>query len=274
MGRPRRLSRWYDAGGKRPPIDFVFRITFPLVTGRYPDAIQNDRFTSFDGENRVGNHVGSYDVALEWNGSRRNWLLYHQHIYDDASGLALQNVPDGLTGLRFLNRSHRNARFRFERLVLEWLSTMDQSGSTFDITARYQGRDNYFNHSQYIQGWSYRGRTMGTPFIAPRAGFTGVVNGFIGGGYFPNNRVRAGHIGIGARFRRGPALTLRASFSRNFGTYNQPYPEPFGQFSGLLSAQWSLGKSSRTVLTTSVALDRGALYPDSFGSFVSLKKSW
>lgn len=251
-----------------------FRDYLSLVSGHYPDDVQNNRFTGFDGENRIGNHVGSYDVALEWKRRASNWLLYHQHIYEDASGLAFQNLPDGLTGLRFLNRRTTPTAFRVQRLVLEWLSTTNQSGPVFDQRIRYQGRDNYFNHSQYREGWSYRGRTLGTPFIAPRSNFSQAVNNFTGGGFFPNNRVVAWYAGAGGSFRRGPLLTARASYSRNFGTYNQPYPRPFRQFSTLLSAQWPLPGWPGALLTTSVAMDRGELYPNSVGSYLSLRKSW
>ena len=251
-----------------------FRDYLSLVSGRYPGDIQNDRFGSFDGENRIGNHVGRYDVALEGRGRTSNWLLYHQHIYDDASGLGLQNLPDGLTGLRFLNQRTASTAFRVQRVVLEWLNTTNQSGPIFDRATRYQGRDNYFNHSQYREGWSYQGRTLGTPFIAPRSNFSPTVNAFTGGGFFPNNRLVAWYIGAGGAFRHGPTLTVRAAHSRNFGSFNQPYPRPFRQFSTLLSAQWPLAGWSGAALITSVALDRGELYPNSFGSYVSLRKSW
>jgi len=251
-----------------------FRDYLSLITGRYPDALQNNRFTTFDGTNRIGNHVGSYDLALAWTGRRESWLLYHQHMYEDASGLALQNVPDGLTGLRFLNKQTNPVRFRVERVVLEWLSTTNQSGATFDQMARYQGGDNYFNNSQYREGWSYRGHTLGTPFIAPRASFSEAVNAFTGGGYFPNNRVRVWYGGGSGRFRRGPLLTTRLSYSRNLGTFTQPYPTAFRQFSGLLSAQWVLYKKAPLWLTTALALDRGDLFPTSTGGSISLKKSW
>lgn len=252
-----------------------FQDYLSLVTGRYPDALENDRFTGFDGTNRLGNHVGSYDVAFEWKGSRHNWLLYHQHMYDDASGLALQNVPDGLTGLRVLNQSGHDTRFRFRRVVLEWLSTTNQSGPTFDPSARYQGADNYFNHSQYIQGWSYHGRTLGTPFIMPRPDLAPAIgNGFGGNGYYPNNRVVAWYLGAIGAFRHGPTLTTRVSYSRNFGSYKQPYPQVFHQLSTSLVAQWLFPKWPGTQLITSLALDRGELMPNSFASYISLKKSW
>ena len=245
-----------------------------LVTGRYPDAIQNNRFTGFDGENRVGNHVGSYDFGLEWRGEVSNWFLYHQHIYDDASGLAFQNIPDGLTGLRFINQKPIGAAFHIERMVVEWVNTTNQSGPIFDQTLRYQGRDNYFNNSQYIQGWSYRGRTIGTPFIAPHTDYSSTANEFIGGGFFPNNRIVAWYAGASGVFRHGAVLTLRASYSRNFGSFNQPYPQPFHQFSTLLTTQLPLVKWWGTVLVASVALDRGEFLPRSTGSYIGLRKSW
>lgn len=252
-----------------------FQDYLSLVTGRYPNALENNRFTVFDGTNRVGNHIGNYDIAMEWLGKRHNWLLYHQHLYEDASGLALQNVPDGLTGLRFLNQSPTKSRFRFERVVLEWLSTTDQSGPTFDPTARWQGNDNYFDNSQYIQGWSYRGRTIGTPFIMPRSDLAPAVgNDFGANGFFPNNRVVAWYLGTISTFRRGPTLTTRLSYSRNFGSYKQPYAEVIHQLSTLLTAQWPFNKWAGTWLTTTIALDRGGLMPDNVGGYISVKKRW
>lgn len=252
-----------------------FQDYLSLLTGRYPDALENNRFTVFDGTNRVGNHVGNYDVAMDWRGKRHSWLLYHQHMYEDASGLALQNVPDGLTGLRFQNHSPNKARFRFERVLLEWLSTTNQSGPTFDPTARYQGNDNYFDNSQYIQGWSYRGRTIGTPFIMPRTELAPTVaNDFGANGFFPNNRVVAWYLGTISAFRRGPTLTSRLSYSRNFGSYKQPYAEVIHQLSALLTAQWPIRQWSGTSLTTTAALDQGELMPKTFGGYISLKKNW
>ena len=251
-----------------------FRDYLSMLIGHYPDDLQNKRFTEFDGTNRIGNHIGSYDVAFEWNGKTHNWLLYHQHIYEDASGLALQNIPDGLTGLRYLNRkSLSKAGFRVRRLVVEWLTTTNQSGAKFDPTARFQGGDNYFNHSQYREGWTYRGHTLGTPLLMPYTNLsTYAVN--LGGPFFPNNRVIAWYTGLESSFRRGPALQLRTSYSRNLGSFNRPYPRAIHQFSALASAQWPLGKRAKTHITTSLAMDRGELLPNSMGGFLSFRKVW
>ncbi|GAB3695156.1 capsule assembly Wzi family protein [Spirosoma flavus] len=251
-----------------------FRDYLSMVIGQYPDALQTDQYTDFDGTNRIGNHVGSYDLALELRGTGQQWLIYHQHPYEDASGLALQNVPDGLTGLRYVNQKPRLPKgFRVQKIVAEFLSTMDQSGPKFDPTARYQGADNYFNHSQYRQGWTYRGNTLGTPFIMPNTDLVPAV-AYPAGPLFPNNRLIAWYAGLEGSFRQRHILRLRGSYSRNFGTFNEPYPRPLYQVSVLASMQWALSKRGNTLLTTSVAYDRGELLPDGFGGFLSLRHSW
>ncbi|GAB3325254.1 capsule assembly Wzi family protein [Larkinella ripae] len=245
-----------------------------LILGRYPKDLVNNQQTSFDGENRVGNHVGSIDYALEWSGNRAQWLLYYQHLYEDASGVVFINFPDGLWGLRFRNRTTAaSPRFRWNGAVVEWLSTTDQSGAVFDQTAQYQGGDNYFNHGQYREGWSYFGRTIGTPFIAPRADYTARVRDYIGGGFFPNNRVNVWHLGLEG-IVYGLRLTGRASYSRNYGTFNEPYKPRFEQFSALLSAQLPFPRLSKTVLNASLAYDQGGLYPQQAGAFLSVKRNW
>ena len=97
----------------------------------------------------------------------------------------------GLTGLRLLNlNGEASSWFRIRRVVIEWLSTLNQSGPTFDPAAQYQGGDNYYNHSQYREGWTYQGLTLGTPFLFPYTNLSQYAAG-LGGPYFPNNRVTA-----------------------------------------------------------------------------------
>ena len=254
------------------PTDF--RDYLSLVTGSYPDDLQNSRYTIYDGTNRVGNHVGSYNLALEWKRPGRYWSLYHQHYFEDASGLALINLPDGMTGLRFRNDQTRPVWFRLNRVVLEWLSTMSQSGSIFDISSRYQGADNYFNNSQYRQGWSYRGYSIGTPLVMPQAGLSDAVRTVRTGVYFLDNRLKMGHLALSGTFLHGPMVTVRATYSQHYGSYTEKFNAPFNQFSGLLSAQWPLGKRPGTILTTSIAIDRGGFLQSATGGFISLKRIW
>ncbi|MEZ0487247.1 capsule assembly Wzi family protein [Fibrella aquatica] len=261
----------YSVDGQLPES---FRDYVSVILAKYPEAFANDRFTEFDGSNRVGNHVGSIDFAFDWKNDRHSWQLYHQHIYEDASGIAFQNLPDGLTGLRWLNRkSTGSGTFKLRRLLVEWLTTTNQSGNTFDLARTFQGRDNYFNHGQYVQGWSYQGRSIGTPFIAPRTTFTQAVNANEGGGFFPNNRLVMWYAGAEAQVKT-VQLTARVAWSRNFGGYDQSFPAVYPQTSAMLAGQGKLPRLPNVWLTASLALDRGELYPNTIGGFISVQKRW
>ncbi|QJD77305.1 capsule assembly Wzi family protein [Spirosoma rhododendri] len=241
-----------------------------VVLGTRPDSWETADYTSFDGAYWFGNGLGSMDLGVEMKTATGTWLLYHQHIYEDLSGLLWINAPDGLTGLSW----HRNAGSRpgwLNRIVVEYLTTTNQSGSTFDYNAKYQGADNYFDHGQYIQGWSYMGRTIGTPFIMPQ---NEVVPTARTSQFFPNNRVQMGYVGAAGQLGSGVDWTVRLSYSRNYGTFSEPYLPSLDQFSALVSAQWHLPRMAGTQLTASLAADQGQLLPSTIGGFVSLRKQW
>jgi hypothetical protein len=253
----------------------TFRDYLSVVLANYPDDVANERYTEFDGTNRIGNHIGSIDFSAAWTDDRRSWLLYHQHIYEDASGVAFQNFPDGLSGLRWLSRKRpTRAVLQLRRVVLEFLYTINQSGDIFNQSLRYQGRDNYFNHGQYTAGWSYQSRTIGTPFLAQNPLFTPDVNRQIGGGVFSNNRLLMWYLGAEALLLQRIRLTGRLAWSRNFGSYNEPYSPVYEQVSALLTGQGQLPRLPNIWLTASVAVDQGRLYPNAVGGFVSLQKRW
>lgn len=241
-----------------------------VVLGTRPDSWQTDDYTSFDGAYWFGNGLGSMDLGVEMKTQTGTWLLYHQHIYEDLSGLLWINAPDGLTGLSW-HRTANSQRGWLNRVVVEYLTTTNQSGSTFDYNAKYQGADNYFNHGQYIEGWSYMGRTIGTPFIMPGNEVRPAARR---SQYFPNNRIDMGY--VAAMGQLGAALnwTVRFSYSRNYGTFGEPYPAPLNQFSALVNAQWQLPRLAGTQLTASLATDQGQLLPATVGGFVGLRKRW
>jgi len=248
-----------------------FRDYISLITGRYPDEYANNRYNSFDGANRIGNHLGSYDFALEWRDTKRTILLYHQHPYEDASGLAFQNFPDGLTGLslqRFSLDISKN--FYLKKITFEYLNTTDQSGEKFNIVSRYQGSDNYFNHSQYVEGWSYQENTIGTPFITPHFTLKDGLNSY----YFSNNRVIMGYVGSEWTLFKDITLLTRSSFSHNLGAFGQPFLSPANQFSFLLSTQFKVTQWAGVSVKGSLSFDQGQLFPNTVGGYIGLKKTW
>ena len=252
----------------------TFQDYLSLITGRYPDDYANDRFNSFDGANRIGNHLGSYDLGIELKTTKFQVLLYHQHPYEDASGLAWQNRPDGLTGLRWLRKSLSTHPLFLKHIVLEYLTTTNQSGEQYSTTSKYQGADNYFNHGQYLEGWSYNGFTLGTPFIAPRATIQPNNSVLTPGYFFPNNRLRVGYIGTEWQYKQQLTVRSRFSYSQNLGAYGWVNPRTFYQFSGLVSAQIRLNRWSKTSIKGSLAYDQGELFLPSFGGYFGICKSW
>lgn len=245
-----------------------------IILANSPKDLTTADYTDFDGSYRIGNHLGSWDFGLEVSRDRAVWQFYHQHPYDDVSGLLFINIPDGLYGLSWHRKADSApvAFFRIQRFVVEWLTTMDQSGPTFwRPGSRYQGKDNYFNHSQYWKGWSYLDKAIGTPFIAPQTDLQPAAQG---AQYFSNNRLKMGYAGLQGVFANRLLMTVRLSYSLNYGTYNNPYPTSLSQFSGYASAQIPLPFWSNTQLTTTLALDQGDLFINTLGGFISLKKNW
>ncbi|GAB3318930.1 capsule assembly Wzi family protein [Larkinella ripae] len=238
------------------------------------DNIDTTQFSKADRGNRVGNHLGSVDLGFEINANRFSLLLYRQSIYEDGSLFYLTNIADGLNGIRFQNRRPAAQGLHIQTVVAEFLYTLSQGGEKFTENEKYRGNDNYFNHSQYIDGWSYRGLTIGTPSIPP-ARDTRPDLPRPQTGEFPlfsnNNRVSVFHLGVSGRWRQRYTFQLKASMSENLGTYANPFPADTRQFSSVLVVGIPVGGFQTTV---SLAHDQGKLYPNSTGFHLSLRKTW
>ena len=248
---------------------------YPYVfTATVPSNWFERGYNSFDSY-RIGNHLGSIDAGLSWSGKQGNLLFYHQHPFEDVSGLLFLNAPDGLWGLRWARHTSANpARFQLNRLTMEVLSTTNQSGPTFYITnSRYQGADNYFNHGQYIQGWSYQAKAIGTPLIPTRHEIQPTLQ-VPGNPYFPSNRVQSAYVGAEGQWRNRLILTSRVSVGRYYGTFFQPFAQPVNQFSALLMAHTTLPRWNGVHLITALAVDQGGLLPPSVGGYIGIKKRW
>lgn len=209
---------------------------------------------------RVGNHFGTIDVGAELK--TQNWVffLYRQNIYEDGSLAQLRNINDGLNGLRikqrkFISKQHG---FQVRSIVIELLSTKNQGGDEFDFSTGIFGRDDYFNHYVYTQGWSYRQRTLGTPLITPQ----NFMNADISKHptvFTVNNRLTALHIGMDSRWN-GTDLRLLATYSTNIGNYTYPLSPSIQQLSLLVKATRLFPGLFNSYVSASVSADVGKLY--------------
>lgn len=242
-----------------------------VVLAQIPTDKSNNRFTNFDGVNRIGNHVGHYDLAVDWRIRKTKFMLYRQHPFEDASGLEFQNLPDGLYGLS-LRRSEPSASFLvLKGIVLEYLYTKNQTGDAFTIPgSRFTGGDNYFNHQQYVEGWSYKGSGLGTPFIPTKYEVKeGVPLSHL---HFPTNRIVLYHLGLEGLLAQKVRILLKISNSRHYTSSLTPLSDPiYRQFSSLLSVDAPLARWKNTRIKAQVAYDKGDVLPESFGGYLGIK---
>ncbi|MBN8820519.1 MULTISPECIES: capsule assembly Wzi family protein [unclassified Spirosoma] len=248
--------------------DYV-NMVLALPLGNRTD-IDTTRVSSFDHENRIGNHLGSVDLGFEYIGNSFSLFAYRQNIYEDGSLFYLTNIQDGLNGLRIRNRrSHNPNGFQIQDLLFEYLFTESQGGSLFLENAAQRGRDNYFNHSQYQDGWSRYGLTMGTPFITPTPDSRSDLPRY---GFTNNNRVSVMHVGVSGQILDFFKFQFKASYSENLGTYEAPFPAPVRQFSSVLSVSSPLYILNGVTANAAVATDIGDLYANSLGFYIGIRK--
>ena len=293
LGKPVSKSKWYFGINHQATwaghSDYLLQRPDLATNGRLPDDWKYYKYivlgytpkdwqesttiTYFDSY-RIGNHLGSYDIAFETKVNGNKLLLYHQHAFEDVSSLAFQNFPDGLYGANLvLQKANKFGNFKLTRLTLEFLTTKDQSGSEFNIPGSiFQGGDNYFNHTQYYEGWSYRSAGIGTPFITPRS--TLDLSKPVSPRFFPNNRVSMFYLGAQGIYRKSLLLTLRSSYSRNYGMLGDGFMPPRNQFSFLLSGQLKLKSFYNTSLLAKLSVDQGDLFVNSYGGYLGIRKSW
>lgn len=185
---------------------------------------------SGEGGNRLGNHLGTVDLAIEYETDAVKWLLYKQSVYEDGSLFVLSNISDGLFGLSIDRKEQVNG---VKKILVEYLDTSNQggelqSGNQTAFVPQLRGGDDYFNNATYEEGWTYKKQTIGTPFLMPLSSSTGIVAKDILGNFVSkipvhpdlilNNRVKVWMLGIESKISRVDLLT-RLSYSQNLGKY-------------------------------------------------------
>ncbi|PSL20822.1 capsule assembly Wzi family protein [Dyadobacter jiangsuensis] len=247
---------------------------FRIVSGKPGDASSTPN--SFDDGNRVGNHLGTIDLGLELEGYTYSLFVYRQNIYEDGTLYALRNIKDGLNGFRFRRKNSYGANFEISEFVLEFLYTKSQGGPDYDYEEQIihrgsLGRDDYFNNAQVRDGWSYYGRTIGTPFITPTAETIWAQPQYADF-FTSNNRVSVYHLGVRGKLFRRVEWAGKYSYSSNWGTYNAPFKSSVRQFSAVLNLQTRVSIAGPTDIGASFGLDTGKLFPQTFGAMLTVRK--
>lgn len=233
-----------------------------------------DDITHFDSTSRIGNHLGSIDLAMEVETYGSSIFLYRQFLYEDGSLFYLTTINDGLYGARIKRKNSYGANFEVNEAVLEFLYTKNQGGDDFVIgDPKRRGHDNYFNNQQVRDGWGYFDRTIGTPFIPPTSQTKWKWPNYADN-FTSNNRVMLFHIGLkGTLFRKIEWLG-KFSYSENNGAYLEPFIGSPKQFSGLLMMQSKLDVLGGLTLKGAYAADIGDLYRKTYGFMLGIRKDF
>lgn len=237
---------------------------------------------------KIGNHLGSLDLAVSYDFEDVQLKFYHQFFYDKGALRYFANIRDGLTGLRFENKKHSTAAFRWEKVLLEYFNSKDQGGQ-FGAPWTPSGPEYYYNHGVYNHGYSYKGKGVGSPLIVPkkdtREGMAHNPKDF-----FISTRVSAFHIGfegVIANWNTRAKLT----YAKHYGDFHTSGPNEqwfngqqiaqdfsYGHFRPVdqLSYYVAGSKAIRDKMDFSVVIagDNGQLFLNSLGAYIGVSKKF
>ena len=224
------------------------------------DSIQNEI------KNAYGNHLGSRNFGIDYEGQAFGLQLYWQTIFEDNSGKVWRNIKDGLWGLAYRNRGRKPL---VKRALYEFLHTKDQSGRHHKIEGEIVGgNDNYFNNYLYASGWTSRGYTLGTPLITSPA-----IRKTSSGQKLINNRLIAHHLGLTGWLKNNLRYRMLFTYSINYGTNANPFDPVKKDYSLLAGFHYRFPNDPTWKLKAKLAGDFGSMYGPNLGVFFSLQKT-
>lgn len=220
-----------------------------------------------DQENALGNHIISQNLGLDLKFKAVIVSLYWQSIAEDAPVKKfITNTPtieDGLWGI-----SVKLPDFQpLNHFVFEYLSTTDQSGPWHDLDGViYGGQDGYYTNSLIPNGWSYKGMTIGNPWLTSpkynKDGSTSIVNNTVRLYYFS---------GKGTVKSVNYRLTL--AYSENYGHTAPIYTSFVKQFSWQLETSTAAKFVKDTQISLGISGDRGSMYGNNLAVILGVSYS-
>ena len=238
--------------------------------------------TEMDQTNINGNVLGSLHLAVGYKAANWSVRAYYEHYYEDHSGLFgldyhynregektwITYLPwrDGLFGLELEAPQNRV----INTIVYEFITSRDQSGPILqnpsgDMTGQAGGKDWFYTHS-YYQSWQHWGMSMCNPhFLSPLYNKQQNMT-------MPYSRIRSHHLGFNGMPCKQLEYRVMASWTRHWGSYEDPLPEPLTQLSTMGEIVYSL---KGWEFTGAIAYDRSRLIGNNFGGMLTIsKKGW
>ena len=210
-----------------------------------------------------GNHMGTWDIALEYKLNQNNRLrAYTQWLWEDGSGIGKMNGFDGLWGLEYHN-GYCNALVT--DAVIEYIDITNQSGPIHwtpndregtPISSHSSGADDYYNNYIY-NGWQSRGMSIGSPFVkSPLYNQNGYMR-------YRDNVLRGFHAAIKGWLNNDWSYRLMGSYRKAWGTPIIPRAGSVDDFSMMLETSYH--EHYNWIFKAQIAMDHGSLYGNNFG---------
>ena len=218
-----------------------------------------------------GNHLGTWDIALEYKlATYRTLRAYTQWLWEDGSGIGKMNGFDGLWGLEY--RSYPN--ILVTGVVIEYIDFTNQSGPIHwtpndrpgtPITSHSSGADDYYNNYIY-NGYQSRGMSIGSPFVkSPLYNQDGYMR-------YRDNVMRGFHAAVSGYLHEDWSYRLMGSYRKAWGTPLLARAGSVDNFSMALQLNYRPSYGPWCVNAT-VAMDRGSLYGNNWGAQIGISYS-
>ena len=219
-----------------------------------------------------GNHLGTWDIALEYKLSSLGQRLhaYTQWLWEDGSGIGKMNGFDGLWGLEY---SSPRCLGHVNNVLIEYIDFTNQSGPVHwtpndhpgtPITSHSSGADDYYNNYIY-NGYQNRGMSIGSPFVkSPLYNQDGYMR-------YRDNVLRGFHAAIKGWINYRWEYTLMGTYLKAWGTPLIPRAGSVDDFSMMLEARYSTFNGWQ--LRGQIAMDCGNLYGDNWGAMLGISYS-
>jgi hypothetical protein len=135
------------------------------------------------------------------------------------------------------------------------------------MKARIGGNDNYYNHGEYLSGWSYFGRAIGNPLL------TSPIYNRDGSLEFMNNRIKAYHVGFNGNLSPNLSYRILGTIMYGYGTLSIPFLKREEGLSGLLEFNYCFPQGKGWEVGIQFAFDNGSYYVNNIGGLIRIAKT-
>lgn len=234
--------------------------------------------------NISGNQTGNWHLAFTLHTKPIDIRIYGEHLFEDFSQLFFFEYQSNRAGERKvvfypwrdmqvgISIKNKSGFLNFiSNVQYEYMSTYDQSGAGYNDPSDYyseqmDGVDDYYNHSIYT-GWHYYGMGVGNPLV-----YSPVYNKNANL-LFQGNRLKSHHVGINGAWGKKHRFMYRLmyTYSENWGTYYNPYPERKYTTSAVVDVAYVPYKGN-WVFSLSLGYDKSNLIGENVGAMISVAR--